>query len=116
MAYDKHSGAAKVARSFAYNATGVIIKNSPGTVFGVEIHNQIATIRYVKHYNKATAATKADTPVTTITVAASGTKQVMLPFGIDFSAGIGVRAVTGLADTDNTGATANDLNVNIFWK
>ena len=97
-------------------ATGSIVKATGGTVCMITAHNASAAVRYVKLYNKATAAAAADTPKLRFHLAAGASLSVAVPNGIYFPAGIGVRCVTGVADNDNTGATLNDVLINIAYK
>ena len=97
-------------------ATGSIVKATGGTVCLITAHNVSAGVRYVKLYNKATAAVAADTPRLRFYLPAGGSLIVEIPNGIAFPAGIGVRCVTGVADNNNTAATANDVLINIAFK
>ena len=78
--------------------------------------DQAASVRYVKLYDKATAPTSADTPKCTIPLPASSAANIIAPAGIDFTAGIGIRVTSGVADNDTTAPTANDVVVNIFYR
>lgn len=104
----------RVLAAGSANATNV--KAAPGTVFGWAITNANASARYVKLYNKATAPDSSDTPLATIHVAGSGSREFSFPIGIPFSAGIGYRIVTGVADNDNTSVTASDVQMTLLWK
>ncbi len=100
---------ALIYRSISLLNTGVVVSAKPSRLVGYALENRAAAERFVKLYNKATAATSADTPVFTITLPAySGRAHVHLD-PVYFSAGISVRCTTGLADNDNTAPTANDV-------
>ncbi|SRR6266702_437785 len=97
------------------NATS--IKGTPGTVYGYEIFNASAAIRYVKLYNKATAPAPATDNALlrrVIGIPAGGRVNATLS-GLAFSAGIGIAAVTGISDTDNTSVAASDLSIDIEY-
>jgi hypothetical protein len=96
--------------------TGQVVKANNGVVFGYILYNAATAVRFVKLYNKATAPASTDTPLVTIAIPASGVVQVEFVTGIQCNVGIGVRACTGLADSDNTAPTANDVTVNILYK
>jgi len=96
--------------------TGVSVKNSGGLVYGYMLYNAAAAVRFVKIYNKATAPSSTDTPLLTIAIPAAGSISASFTNGISCNLGIGVRACTGLADSDNTAPTANDVSVNIIYK
>ena len=95
---------------------GVVIKNGPGEVGGWHLVNNAVGARYVKLYDKATAPTSADTPKLTVLVPANGAANLLAVCGIDFTAGIGVRVTTGVADNDTGAPTTNDVIVNLFYK
>ena len=105
-----------IYRTINAQNTGVVAKATPGKVFGWHISNVNAAARFVKLYNKATAADENDTPLLTIPIPATNIAQMSVPAGISFSAGISIRAVTTVADNGNTGSTANDIVVNLFYK
>lgn len=92
-------------RTITANATGEVVKASKGDVYRVNVVSAAASITYVKLYNKATAATASDTPVQVLAISAAAigatiTHSFVIPDY--YSTGISVRAVTGVADNDNT--------------
>jgi len=105
----------KQYRNINMSTTGAIIKAAKGQVFFYVLCNNAATARFVKLYDKATAATSSDTPVMTIELPATMTVQLALPQGIEFLTGIGIRATNLVADNDNTAPSANDVVVNVGW-
>lgn len=97
------------------NATSV--KASAGQVGGWYIHNNAASVRYVKLYNKASAPTVGtDTPVLVIPIPAGAAANVEFANGIAFSTGIALAIVTGQANSDATAVTAGDVVVNLLYK
>lgn len=102
-------------RSLSVLNTGLIVKNAAGSLYGWHLSNSGAAIAYVKFYDKATAATSSDTPVLTIALGIGVTISAMLPFALPFAAGIGIRAVTGVADNNNTAVGANEVVANLFY-
>ena len=102
-------------RNLNVQTTGAIIKAAAGGIFDLAMSNANAAIRYVKLYNMATAPTSSDTPIRTYMLPPSSTIVVPVTDGIDFSAGISIRASTGVADNDNTAPSANDVLVNIGY-
>jgi hypothetical protein len=103
-------------RTLDCQPTGVNIKASPGEVGGWYIANNSGSARFVKLYDKATAPSSSDTPKLTLQIPGSSAANVLAPAGIDFTAGIGIRGTTGVADADTGAPTANDLVVNLFYK
>lgn len=107
----------KPYRNLDLGTTGQIVKAASGKLCGWYISNVATAARYVKFYNKATAPTQADTPVLTLMIPASGGANIPpTTLGINFSAGISLRATTGVADADVGAPTANDVVVNLFYR
>lgn len=102
-------------RNLNVQTTGSIVKANAGGIFDLTMSNANAAIRYLKIYNQATAPSSSDTPVRTYLLPPSSTVVVPVTDGIDFTAGISLRASTGVADNDNTAPTANDVIVNIGY-
>lgn len=97
------------------NATS--IKASAGQVYGYEIYNSNASVRYVKLYNKASSpVVGTDTPFRTIGVPANGRASFQTAMGLAMGTGIALATTTGIADTDSTAVGANDLSIDIDWK
>lgn len=111
------SGGFSVYRNISLLATGQAVKTSAGQVFGWHLANLAASTRYVKFYDKASAPTVGtDTPLLTLALPASAVVTVLSEIGIPFSLGIGIGAVTGVADNNTTAPSANEVIVNIFYK
>jgi hypothetical protein len=104
-----------VARSLAYNATGSTTTTASTSVCGWSLSNSGAAAIFLKLYNKATAATSADTPVVSILVPAGQTVSESIPGGIRFSAGLSIRSVTTAPDNGNTGAASGELLAQVFY-
>lgn len=111
------SGGLTPYRNLDAGSTGSVVKGAAGQIYTLVISNQHATnARYLKVYNKASAASSADTPVMTIPVQAGQTRDVTFPNGLEFNAGISIRATTGIADADTGAPSPNDVVVNIGYK
>jgi hypothetical protein len=98
----------------------LLIKNAAGQVYGWYLQNAHATnVIYFKLYNHVDApdpsADSADCLVN-IGLQPKTAANVALPFGIAFSAGIGISITTGQATTDETAVGAGDAVANIFYK
>lgn len=110
--------ATSIYRDLDAGATGAIVKNAAGQLRGLYVYNSTGATRYLKIYNKATAPTSGDTPVLTLGIPASsagpGGAAVRLP-ELSFSAGISIRATTGVADNDTGATSSNDVVVNLFY-
>lgn len=98
-----------------------LISASARKVYGIQIFHIDATPVYVKLYDKATAASEADTPIYSIGVPANSTAANGSAFSVEFSLpialtlGLAVRAVTGLADNSDAALTAAENLINIQW-
>jgi hypothetical protein len=103
-------------RSISLLATGLVAKASAGQMYGYYIANLSSATRYIKVYDKATAADQTDTPVLTLPLPAGAAANVSHPNGVAFTNGIGVRATTGVADNDTGAPSANDVIVNLYYK
>lgn len=104
-----------VYRNIDLGATGQVVKSSAGKIQGWSLRNDSGTPRYVKVYDKATAATQVDTPVLTLPVGASQSESAANVYTIPFASGISVRATTGVADNSTGAPNTNDVIVNIFY-
>jgi hypothetical protein len=104
-------------RNIDLDETGVSVTSSATNLYGWYLFNAASAIRYVKLYNKATAATVGtDTPYMTIPLPAGGGANVMMDIPIPFTLGLSAGATTGVAD-NNTGApAANEVIVHLFYK
>lgn len=111
------TGGSSVYRNIDLLNIGQVVKASAGQIYGIHCYNTNAgATRYLKIYNKATAAVATDTPVMTYVV--NGTVPLFISFetGIAFGAGISVRATTGIADNDNVAPAANEVILNLIYK
>ena len=77
--------------------------------------NTTASWIYVKLHNQATVPTAGTGVVRTIAVPPNGISQFFSEGGITFSTGIGMTAVAGISDSDNTAITASALVGELIW-
>jgi hypothetical protein len=99
-----------------------LIVAGAGLLWGVDVFTIEAAPVYVKVYDKATAPASTDTPIhrtgcpanSTATLGA-GNNKTPWPGAVAFTAGLGVRIVTGIADSDNTAATAAKNLVTVYY-
>lgn len=113
------TGGTSVYRNINVNNTGVEIKGSSGNIYGWHLHNDASgQVRYVKLYNTYAGAvpTSTDTPALTIPVPEKSAINAEFDLGISFGNRIGIRATTGIADTDTGNPSANEVVVNILYK
>lgn len=100
------------------NATS--LKASAGQVYMITAFNTNASIRYLKLFNKASAPTLGtDTPVAVFGIPGNTTgagNNVPIPsVGLNFSTGIAFAITGGIADTDATAISANDVVISIGY-
>lgn len=103
-------------RSLALADAGVVVAAQKSILCGWSITNINAAIRFVKLYNKATAAAAADTPVLVIGIPPGATVSQSIPNGILFPAGISARGVTTIPDAGATGNAANEIVTQLFYQ
>ena len=99
-------------RNIDLGVTGQVVAPRTTKIYWYYIYNAASSVRYVKFYNKATAPSESDVPVLTIPVPATSAANVASPVG-GFSAGLSLRATTGVADSDTGAPTGNDVVINL---
>jgi hypothetical protein len=96
------------------------VKGSAGTLYGIQVTNINAAVRYLKLYDKATAPTiGTDTPIKVIAIpgnTAGAGAMIHFPVGVNFALGIGFGLTTGVATADTGAVAANEIVVNLDWK
>lgn len=97
------------------NATSV--KTSAGVVGLLVLHNNTASVKYVKLFNKASAPTMGtDSPIFNIAIPANQALSIDLPaLALRFSTGIAYAITGGQALLDATAVAAGDVVVNICY-
>ena len=105
-----------IYRNLDLGTTGQVVKASAGELTGYFVANRNAAERFVKVYNKATAPTGSDTPVATIPLAGGEKANISIADGLTFSAGISLRASTGIADNDAGAPSTNDIVVTVWYR
>ena len=98
-------------------ATGVLIIGTTAAIYDYYIRNNATAVRYIKFYDKGTAPTVGtDTPLRVIGIPATGAANLFIAEGIKFSSGIGIGAVTTVANNSTTAPSTNDVVVNIGYR
>lgn len=95
------------------NATS--IKGSAGVINAVRIFNNAAYPIYVKFHNTAGVPTAGNGVVETVGVQAGTQYFGAITGGDNFTTGIGMTIVKGIADADATAVLANDGVVDVFY-
>lgn len=95
------------------------VKGSPGTLYGVQVTNVAAAIRYLKFYDTASAPTVGtDVPVKIIGIpgnAAGAGAMVAFPVGVKFLTGIAFALTTGITDADTGAVGANEIALSVDY-
>ncbi|MBA2708774.1 MAG: hypothetical protein H0U59_13295 [Gemmatimonadaceae bacterium] len=94
------------------------VKATAGQVYGYMFHNVSTSWRYLKWYNgtAATVVVGTTTPLFIQGLPPTSAGHISFDHGIPFSTAITVAATTGVADTDVTGPTTNDVAVTVLYK
>lgn len=100
-------------RYLGLSTTGQVAKAAAGRLRGLYATNTGAAVAFLKIYNKATAATQADTPRMTIPIPIGGIPAGFLGWDESFDTGISVRASTGAADNDTGAPGSNEVIVHL---
>lgn len=92
------------------------VKASAGVVTGYYLVNTASAFRYVKLYNKASSPTVgSDTPRCVFGIPAVSAANLSLELPIAFETGIAIAIVVGIADSDATAVSANDVAVTLYY-
>jgi hypothetical protein len=89
----------------------------PGQLYGWNIFNSSAAIRYVKLYDALALGIDPATsvPKLVIGIPAVSSVSMELACGIEFLTAISYRGTQLIADTDDTAPAANDIVANFFY-
>lgn len=104
------------------NTTGVVVKNSAGMVYGIQLCNTSAVLGVLHLYDSASAPTAgAGTIVKTLLVpgpaaGGGGGNNVTFPVGIAFANGIAYTFTTGIAHADTGAPSAGTYSISIDYK
>jgi hypothetical protein len=95
------------------------VKASAGQLYNIIAISTVATIKYLKFYNKASAPTVGtDTPIMTIPIpgnTAGAGLTIPFPVGINFSTGIAIAITGAVTDADTTAVAANDIILTLVY-
>lgn len=116
-------GASKTGFLVANNTTGVLVKNSAGTIYSAQLGGIGSVPAWVKIYDSASAPTcGSGTPVKRLIIPANssptlgaGSNINFGPFGFAVTNGFGYCVTTGIADADTGAPAINSYVVNFDW-
>lgn len=105
----------------ANSNNSTLIAAGEHTVLSIQVAGINAAPAYLKLYDKSTAPTcGTDTPKKVIMIPAAATAANGAVNNVStvaqFSAGLGICVVVGIADNDNTSVASANFNINIDWK
>lgn len=108
----------KLTSAASTNATSV--KGSAAKLYGIQVYNNNAAVRYLKIYNKASAPTVGtDTPIKVIHIpgntAGAGSNVPIPSVGISLATGLAFAITTGIADSDTGAVALNEITVNLDY-
>lgn len=90
------------------NSTLVLAR--PGVISQIALSNHDATHSFIKFYNKATApVVGTDDPLATMLIPTKGITIITLPFGLNFSTGIGFGLTKNPNISDTTAVGADSI-------
>jgi len=102
--------------SSAASTNATCLKNSPGTIYSLFIHNNSGSARYLRLYDKASApVVGTDTPIAIIQVTPSVSKEMCLAHGITFRTGIAFALTNGGDLTNSTAVAADAIHLHIDY-
>lgn len=112
----KSASAATYHKIAAGSTNADTVKASAGVVTGYYLVNTALTFRYVKLYNKASDPTVGtDTPRCVYGIPPESAANQNFDPPLAFATGIAIAIVTGIADSDSTAVTANDVAVTLHY-
>lgn len=107
-------GATKYYLSSAASTNAAVVKASAGVVYGIQVFNTNASVRYLRFYNKASAPTVgSDTVVNRVPIPGNG--GAAFPCQKSFTTGIAISLTTGAADTNTSAVALDEITVNIDY-
>lgn len=93
------------------------------SVFSAQLSGIGSAPAYLKFYDKTTAPVAGtDTPIKVLMIPAASTaangagSNVLIPFGAQFSSGLGICVTAGIADNDNTSVAAATYVINFDYQ
>src|SRR3990167_3690893 len=110
-------GTLSVYRTLNVSASQAV-KATAGSIYGYFLANSDTKFNYIKFYNTSGAINVGtDTPILTIPIPPSAAANVEYPHGlIGFTNGIGIAALSAIADSATTASQASAVVANIFYK
>lgn len=101
----------------AASTNATLVKAGAGKIFALVCSNTNAAARYLKLYDKLTAATiGTDVPVWTLMIPPGAGLALSIPDGLPFELGVGYGLTTGVADNDTGAVAAAEMIVNLRFE
>lgn len=112
-----------VTKAIPYHLVGAatvnntLVATGPRELTGYYLVNTAASFAYVKLFDKATApAAGSDTPVAVYGIPASSAANVAFGVPVQFTNGLGFATTTGIADSDATAISSNQVSVTLYYR
>ncbi len=111
-------GGSLTFRSIDLDEADQEVKAGRGQVYGWFLHNSAGGTRHFKFYDDLAANINISTatPKLTISLPAGASANLTIDPGIEFTTGITVACVTGVADNSTGAPGANECVANIFYR
>lgn len=92
------------------------VKGSQGQLYGWFVSNRSAGSRKLVFHDTSGTPTAGSGVYFVLDLPAGSAANASVPQGIPFASGIAISTVSGMADSDTTAVSANDLNINLWYK
>ena len=113
-------GSSRASAIVPNNVTNVIVKNSPGQLYGIRCFNNSATPAYLKLYDAVSATAGSGTPSDRLMIPANSTNGAGIltvdTLGEVYATGITYIVTTGIADNDTGAPAASTYLITILYK
>ncbi len=115
--YRANATGAATTFKFASGTTvnNVLILTGARRLLGWQLTNTTATFRYFRFYNKATAPTSGESPTFIVGIPPNSQVNFNMEGGISMPLGLGIACTGGVADTDATVTSNNDVVGTVFY-
>ena len=109
-----------VSTQAAANTTAIVVKATPGLLYGIAAWNNSSTIYYGKIYDAASGTCGSGTPKDRFMIPAASTGGAGFvfavgPIGVTYATGIVLCITAGYADSDTTNPTVSTAQVSVFF-
>jgi hypothetical protein len=120
LAPDTGGGVSVVSTQVAANTTAIVIKATPGLLYGITAWNNNSTIYYGKVYDLTSETCGSGTPkdrfmIPAASAGGAGFVFAVGPIGVTYANGILVCITAGYADSDTTAPTVSQAEFSVYF-